>query len=474
MQPIYKRAMLRRLMIVALCSIALWFTGTTAAFTVQAGDNELSYANLAEEVKHSVVNVFATKIVDVEETLPFDASDSQLKKFFERFFGDLPEGQTQKDALGSGFIIDRSGLILTNNHVVEKAEEIKVRLLSHKEYQAEVVGRDPKTDLALIQVEPDENFPEPARLGNSDDIQVGDGVMAAGNPFGLNHSVTVGIISAKGRFIGAGPYDNFLQTDAAINPGNSGGPLFDMKGKVIGVNTAMVAGGQGIGFAVPINVARDLLPMLKKGEIIRGWLGVVIQDITPQLAGFFSLSEPKGVLIADVIPGGPADKAGLQPGDVILDLAGRKVTETQEITSQVADIKPGIEVRVRLMRNGIRQSKPIVIGMMPEEKAETPVQEPVETHPPDWGLSLHTLTPEISRSLGMGDAESGVVIAEISPVSPAARAGLQPGDIVKEVNRQKVKSVDELKHAMGQAKRNKNLLMLVKRGENTFFAVLEG
>jgi serine protease Do len=473
MQRTYKRAMSRSL-ILAFCSIAIWFTGTTAAFAVQAGDNELSYADLAEEVKHSVVNVFATKIVDVAETLPFDTSDSQLKKFFERFFGDLPEGQTQKDALGSGFIIDRSGLILTNNHVVEKAEEIKVRLLSHKEYQAEVVGLDPKTDLALIQVEPDDNFPEPARLGNSDDIQVGDSVMAAGNPFGLNHSVTVGIISAKGRFIGAGPYDNFLQTDAAINPGNSGGPLFDMKGQVIGVNTAMVAGGQGIGFAVPINVARDLLPMLKKGEIVRGWLGVVIQDMTPQLAVFFSLNEPKGVLIADVIPGGPADKAGLQSGDVILNMAGQKVSETQEITSRVANIKPGTKVWVRFMRDGIRRNKQIVIGTMPVEKAETPVQEPAEMHPRGWGLSLHPLTPEISRSLGMDASESGVVIAEISPVSPAARAGLQPGDIVKEVNRQKVTSVDELKHAMGQAKRNKNLLMRVKRGENTFFTVLEG
>jgi serine protease Do len=327
----------------------------------------------------------------------------------------------------------------------------------------------------LIKVEPDEHFPQPAKLGNSENIQVGDGVMAAGNPFGLSHSVTVGIISAKGRVIGAGPYDDFLQTDAAINPGNSGGPLFDMNGEVIGVNTAMVEGGQGIGFAIPINAVRDLLPMLKEGEVVRGWLGVVIQQLTPELAAFFQLDEPKGVLVADLVKGGPAEKAGLQRGDIIMSLAGRPVDDPQEITSRVADINPGTQVQLQVLRDGRSRNQAVTIGTMPTEKIEEPpAVQPSRTDQQKWGVSLNPLTPALARRMGLAGDEHGVVIAEVNPMSPAARAGLKPGDVVQEVNGRQVRTVDQLQSALGRAGEGKELLVLVKRGENTFFAVLQG
>jgi serine protease Do len=265
-----------------------------AVGSASASQNFPSYADLANQVKHPVVNIFTTKVIDIGQMGPFAHPGSPFEEFFKHFFGGQQEMKRRSNALGSGFIIDRSGLIITNNHVVEKADEIMVRLEDLKEYDAKVVGRDPKTDLALIRVTPDSGFPDPAEFGDSDQIPVGGGVMAVGNPFGLGHTVTVGIISAKGRVIGAGPYDDFLQTDAAINPGNSGGPLFDMNGKVVGINTAIIAGGQGIGFAIPINLALDLLPQLKAGKVVRGWIGVAIQTVTPELARAFELEETGG------------------------------------------------------------------------------------------------------------------------------------------------------------------------------------
>ena len=232
--------------------------------------------------------------------------------FFEKFFGDMPKREYKQRSLGSGFIIDREGYILTNNHVVERAQSIKVKLTDSKEYDATVIGKDPKTDIALIKINAKQDLPV-ATFGDSDKLEVGDWVVAIGNPFGLEHTVTQGIVSAKGRVIGAGPYDDFIQTDASINPGNSGGPLFNLKGEVVGINTAIVSGGQGIGFAIPINVVRDLLPQLKsKGKVVRGWLGVVIQKVTPEIAKSFGLKETEGALVSDVAEQSPADKGGHQ------------------------------------------------------------------------------------------------------------------------------------------------------------------
>ena len=280
-----------------------------------------SLTGLVKELKPTVVNISTTKVVRSPLDEFFrgfgDAPDSFGDELFRRFFGDRPREFKQK-SLGSGFIIDTEGHILTNNHVIEKAEEIKVKLSDQqKEYDAQVIGTDPKTDLALIKIKGAGDLPV-VHMGDSESLEVGEWVVAIGNPFGLEQTVTTGIISAKGRVIGAGPYDDFLQTDASINPGNSGGPLFNLEGEVVGINTAIVAGGQGIGFAIPINIAKKMLPQLKKGRVVYGYLGVYIQDLTPELADSFGLQEAQGVLISDVIPDSPAEKGKIQKGDVVL------------------------------------------------------------------------------------------------------------------------------------------------------------
>ena len=297
----------------------------------------LSFADLAEKLKPSVVNISTTKTVrsgrfrsPFGQRSPFDR-DFGGDDFFERFFGEGPQRQFKQRSLGSGFIISPDGYIFTNNHVVEQADKIIVKLSNDKEYEAKVIGKDAKTDIALIKIKPTESLPV-AETGDSDKLRVGDWVIAIGNPFGLEQTVTAGIVSAKGRVIGAGPYDNFIQTDASINPGNSGGPLFNMEGKVIGINTAIVAQGQGIGFAIPISMAKTILPDLKAtGKVTRGWLGVSVQDITEDIAKSMKLKDRNGALIADVFKGDPADKAGMKSGDVVTEINGKKIKDTHEL-----------------------------------------------------------------------------------------------------------------------------------------------
>ncbi len=434
-----------------------------------------SFADLAERVKHSVVNISTTKVIKGHPLDPFLGPNSPFKdffgdEFFKRFFGDVPTRKFKTHSLGSGFVISKDGYILTNNHVVEKADEIRIKLDNGKEYEAHIVGRDPKTDLALIKVKPDEEFPDPAVLGDSDKIRVGDWVIAVGNPFGLGHTVTAGIISAKGRIIGAGPYDDFLQTDAAINPGNSGGPLFDLKGEVVGINTAIVARGQGIGFAIPINMAKALLPQLKTGQIIRGWLGVLIQDVTPEIAKSFKLEKAEGALIADIVPDGPADKAGLKRGDVIVEFDGKRVLDSHALSRIVAATKPGTKVKIRIVRDGREKTIKVKIGKMPEE-GESSVSKAVEKAQ-KWGISVQNLTPEVAKQFGWSEDEKGVLVTDVEPGTPAWEAKLRKGDLIKEVNRRKVQNVRDFKRAINKAKETESLLLLIKRGEHTFYVVL--
>jgi serine protease Do len=434
-----------------------------------------SFSKLADEVKHSVVNISTTKVAKGHPLRPFFDRDSPFREFFgdeffKRFFGDMPRGMRKTNSLGSGVVIDRDGLILTNNHVIEKADEIKIRLQNGKEYDAKVVGKDPKTDLALIKVTPDKDFPEAANLGDSDAVQVGDWAMAVGNPFGLGHTVTVGIISAKGRVIGAGSYDDFIQTDAAINPGNSGGPLFNMKGEVIGINTAIVAQGQGIGFSIPINMAKELLPQLKTGKVVRGWLGVMIQDITPELAKSFDLEEKKGVLIADIIEGGPADKAELQRGDIILGFNGKEVNNVHEVSRTVASTTPGTNVDIEIIRDGKKKTVKVKIGTMPEQEGLEP--ETVEKKTA-WGLTVQNLTSELAKRFGWDADERGVIISSVEPGSPADDAKLRGGDLIKEVNRRKIQNLRDYNQVIKEVKEGESLLFLVKREDNTFYVVLK-
>jgi serine protease Do len=445
-----------------------------------------NFAELAEKARPGVVNIQTVKTIKGGGRVfrhffgnPFGGQSpfGRQNPFgennpFEDFFGpqtdDGPSDNFQQKSLGSGFIIDREGYIVTNNHVVDGADEVKVKLANGKEFDAKVIGRDSKTDLALIKISVSSDL-QPLKMGNSDETKVGSWVVAIGSPFGLEQTVTAGIVSAKGRIIGSGPYDNFIQTDASINPGNSGGPLINMKGEVIGINTAIVASGQGIGFAIPINTAGDVIPQLKnKGQVTRGWLGVSIQDITPELAKSFGLKEKKGALVADVIKDGPADKAGIERGDVIVGFDGKEIAESKDLPRIVAAVPVGKNVTIKLMKDGKTTNKNVKIAQMEETTTEAAKKAPVRKQ---IGIMVQNITPEISRSLGLKNT-NGAVITQVEPGSPAADAGLQRGDVVKEVNRKTIKNADECIQNIEQAKKendNNSVLLLIQRNENSLY-----
>jgi serine protease Do len=368
---------------------------------------------------------------------------------------------------GSGVIISSDGTILTNNHVVEGATEVTVTLADKKEYTAEVLGRDPKTDLAVLKIKANDSFPA-AALGNSEQLKVGDWVVAIGNPFGLNHTVTSGIVSAKGRVIGAGPYDDFIQTDASINPGNSGGPLFNMMGEVVGINTAIIPQGQGIGFAIPVNTAKPLIPQLvTKGEVTRGYLGVSIQNMTPDLAEALNVKGLDGALVADVSPGSPANAAGIARGDVITSFNGKAVKDSHDLPAMVAATPVDEEVTVKVLRDGEERQLSVKVGRLPSEQAN--LDKAAQPAKGKWGLQLHDLSPQIAQQFGI-QADQGVVVVGVEAGSPADEAGIRQGDLIVEVNRQTVNSVDEVKENINQSK--DRLLLLVQRQNGKLYVPL--
>ncbi len=424
-----------------------------------------SFAPLAKKVQHSVVNIATTQVVEENPMEQFFGPNSPFRQFFGNemprgFFGQKPH-KMETHSLGSGFVISKDGLILTNNHVIEKATEIKVVLENEKEYEAKIIGRDPKTDLALIQVQPKSDFPEPVVLGDSGAMQVGDWVMAVGNPFGLGHTVTTGIISATSRVIGAGPYDDFLQTDAAINPGNSGGPLFNMAGEVIGINSAIIAQAQGIGFAIPINIAKQLLPQLKTGKITRGFLGIMIQDITPELASSFGLKSTQGALVSQVTDNSPAAKAGLKAGDVVLRVNGQEVKNAHALSQMIADIKPGTSVALGIMREGKEKTIDVTLGTMPTQEGETPQPSQPEKEN-SRGMTVQDITPDLAQQLGVNPNMSGVVITDVAPGSPAEQAGLRAGYIIVEIDHKTVQDVDEFNKIIDSIPNDKNILLRIR------------
>ncbi|MCX8022002.1 MAG: DegQ family serine endoprotease [Syntrophorhabdaceae bacterium] len=433
-----------------------------------------SFSELIKMIKPSVVNISTTTIVkgpDLHERFfgpsnPF--RDFFGDDFYEKFFGDRPRREFKTRSLGSGFIIDRDGYILTNNHVVEKATSIKVKLSDDKEYDAKVIGRDPKTDIALIKINAKQNLPV-ATLGDSDKLEVGDWVIAIGNPFGLEHTVTAGIVSAKGRVIGAGPYDDFIQTDASINPGNSGGPLFNLKGEVVGLNTAIVSGGQGIGFAIPINVAKEMLTQLKtKGKVVRGWLGVVIQRVTPEIAKGFGLKESEGALVSDVMEKSPAEKAGIKRGDVIVSFNGKRIKEMDTLPRLVGSTEVGKKVKVGIIREGKEIEVEVIVGELEEETQV--IARKAETEK-DYGLSVQNITPEIARHLNLKDTK-GVIVTDVLPDSPAQYGDIRSGDIIKEINRKQIRNISDFKEAMKKANIKEGIVILIKRENTTFYTVL--
>jgi serine protease Do len=435
-----------------------------------------SIAGLVKQLKPAVVNVYTTQVIKPRRRRAPRRRDPFFEEFFggadpfDRFFG-IPRGEFKARSLGSGFIVSPDGYIVSNHHVVANATEIKVKLADERTFKAKVVGSDQKTDVALLKVNAKGRLPT-VYLGDSNKLEVGDWVIAIGNPFGLGHTVTTGIISGKDRVIGHGPYDDFLQTDASINPGNSGGPLFDASGNVVGINTAIVAGGTGIGFAVPVNMAKQMLPQLRKsGKVSRGWLGVGIQDLTEELAENFGAKGKRGVLISQVFQGSPADKAGLKTGDVVLAVNGRRVKETRHLSRRIAALSPGSKAKLSVLRSGKQRS--FTVKLAEREAGEVqarsgPTKEEPQAH---LGLTLTPLTPAKARRLGVDEKLRGLVVMEVDRTGPTAGI-LKPGDVILEVNRTRITSIAGFRRVLAKSK-GSQVLLLVQRGASQLFVIIQ-
>ena len=427
----------------------------------------VSFAEIAEKVAPAVVNINTTRVEKYPNPFykwffePFE--EEPFGEFFKRFFGPRmpPYLERRQRSLGSGFIISPDGYIVTNAHVIKGAKDIRVTLYDGRTFKAKVVGIDEKTDLAVLKIDVDEKLPY-LTWDDSDKIRVGDWVIAIGNPFGLGHTVTAGIVSAKGRSIGLTNYDNFIQTDAAINPGNSGGPLVDLEGKVVGVNTAIVGPSfVGIGFAIPSNLARKIVErLIKEGKVERAWLGVYIQAVTPELAKQLGLEKPEGALVAEVIPNSPAEKAGLKPGDVIIEFDGKRIKSYNELPIIVSLTPVGKKVKLKVIREGKIKEFELTLERMPEEVQKAQVKperkEKSTVKVENFGVVLED-TPE------------GVKVVQVEPGSPADLAGLIPGDIILEVNKKKVSSAQEVAENLSNLE---SVLLLVKRGERKIFIAM--
>ena len=443
-----------------------------------------TFVNIAKQQNPAVVNVSmkakARKTSDGFKNPGHRGQKDQFRDFYDKFFRQQRPGPGQgqpprRGGTGSGFIIDADGHILTNNHVVEGADEIIVNLDDDNEYTATLIGTDPKTDIALIKInrENGDNTPFPyLRMGDSDKLEVGEWVVAIGNPFGLPHTVTVGVVSAKGRNIGAGNYDEFIQTDASINPGNSGGPLINIKGEVIGINTAIISGGGpgggnvGIGFAIPVNIAKSILTDLREnGKVTRGWLGVMIQKITPDLAKSFSLKDNNGALVGDVIPEGPAAKAGIQRGDVIVEFNGYKVKNMKQLPKIVAHTTPNTDVNVVVVRDGKSVTLNVHIAILKDGGQK--LEQGGATEDP-LGMQGQDITPELAQSLNL-DSEEGVLVSDVTAGQSAAEAGIKRGDIITEIDRKLVRNMSEYKRSLGDIRKGRTVLFLIKRGGTTIY-----
>ncbi|MXZ13068.1 MAG: DegQ family serine endoprotease [Candidatus Dadabacteria bacterium] len=420
-----------------------------------------SLSGLVEKQKHSVVNISTTSVVKRGPMFPDFGEGDVFEEFFKRFFPNDREREFRKKGLGSGFIVSKNGFIVTNNHVISRAEDIQVVLYDGSRYTAEIVGQDIKTDLAVLKIKPEKKL-KPVVFGDSGKLRIGDWVMAIGNPFGLGYTVTVGIVSAKGRSLGLGAYDDFIQTDASLNPGNSGGPLFNLGGEVVGVNTAIAARGQGIGFSIPANMAKEVISQLmEKGKVVRGWLGVIIQPITQEIAESMGHESTDGALISDISPGSPAEKAGLKRGDVVVEFDGNAIKEFTSLSKLVAMKAPGASSKLTVLRDGKRKDISVVLGEMPDDKTAAESRQ-------DEDIELSDITPDIASRFGI-EGETGVLVTDVSRGSSAWEAGFRPGDVILEVDKSPVANLGDYNKVVSRLEPGKKYLFLVKKRKNTIY-----
>jgi serine protease Do len=435
-------------------------------------DHHSRFAELAQQAARGVVNVHTSKTV---VSGPFGELGAPFGPFRDFFGvpgspGGAPRHQERRfsvPSLGTGFVISNDGYIVTNDHVVDGVDRIDVIFQDGTRSPARIVGLDPKTDIALIRVE-DRNDLQPLPLGDSDALLPGDWVVAIGNPFGLDHTVTAGIVSALGRDLGQGPYDDYIQTDAAINPGNSGGPLLDLDGRVVGINSAINPQANTIGFAVPINMARDILPQLRaQGSVTRGWLGVTVQPVTPELADALGLPSTQGALVSQVAPDGPAAKAGIESGDVIVRFEGEEIRRMRELPWAVSRQPVGERVDVEVIRHGERKTVEVAIGKL--EQPKTLARGGSESGAGAFGMDVGDPTPALRQQLGLGP-KTGAIVADLDPDGPAARAGVQPGDAILEVDRKPVADADDARAKLERA--GDRTLLLIQRGGGQLFVAV--
>lgn len=436
------------------------------------GPSKNSYAPVVKNVLPSVVNISSSKVVKAGPGM-----DGRLDPFFQQFFGDeggpfhaIPKERREK-SLGSGVIVSPEGYILTNNHVVDGATDVQVTLSDKREFQAKVIGTDPKTDIAVLKI--DASNLKPITLGDSSKVEVGDTALAIGDPFGVGQTVTMGIISAKGRGnLGIEDYEDFLQTDAPINPGNSGGALVNDRGELVGINTAILShgsgGNEGIGFAIPVNLAHQVMDqILTNGKVVRAYMGILPQDLTPEMAKAFGEKEARGVVVGDVTPNSPAQEAGLQRGDIILDVDGKLATDSNQLRMSISMMLPGSHIKIKVLRNGSEREMSLKLAEMPTERANVESDDADESTNDLQGVEVTNLTPHMAERLGLAPSTNGVVVANVDPSSKIADAGLRKGDVIQQVNRQPVKNVSEFQSAVKKA--GSDPLLLVNRQGRTMF-----
>lgn len=434
-----------------------------------------NFTDLAKTCSPAVVNISTVKTLSGRSGRVFqhffggpEDQENPFGPFSHDFFNNMPKQEFKQNSLGSGFIVDKQGFILTNNHVVSDADQIEVKLEDGKTYPAEIIGTDASTDLALIKIKSDHDLPA-LKLGDSDKLEIGHWVVAIGNPFGLEQTVTAGIVSAKGRVIGAGPYDDFIQTDASINPGNSGGPLINMDGDVVGINTAIVAGGAGIGFAIPSNMAKEVISQLKNtGEVTRGWIGVGIQDLDSQLKEYYGIDQ--GVLVTEVFPGDPADKAGIKSNDIIVSINGKPVESGRELSREISALSIGDKAEIRINRDGKPKSLEVTISKR-KESVQVASNKPTQYRSEDeLGIEISDITPDMVQQFQLSHVK-GVIVVDVQPDSQGDKAGIMNGDIIVEINHQPVGNISEYKKLISNVEKGDLIQLYIKRAENGYIVI---